>query len=468
MQNHPMNIDAHAVPMPRQEAGARPFKLTRWFSGLSLVCVAAMSAASALLLSSFLTDKMLHRDAELTMEFVQAMVLADRAAAYLLAGESRGQATDLEDTFKHFAQMQDVLRANVYARDRSVVWSSDKNLVGRKFDSNPELDEALAAELVVNSGIVSKEEHVQAEHQFSERGVQYFVETYVPLWDYSRRSVIGVVELYRTPDALFAAIHDGVKLIWASSVAGGLLLYLALFWIVRRADRIMRAQQQRLVDIETLAAVGEMASAVAHGIRNPLASIRSSAELALDRDHGPPRESAQDIIAEVDRVESWVRELLNYSRPVGGGLETVEINSIIDTSLSNFTREMDRRGILVAAQLAPALPRVRGHASLFGQVFNNLIANALDAMPGEGRIALASRLADDRRHVTVSISDSGKGIEPRDLEKVMKPFYTTKAKGLGVGLPLTKRILERHGGTLSISSQAGVGTTVTVQLIAAA
>jgi two-component system sensor kinase FixL len=70
--------------------------------------------------------------------------------------------------------------------------------------------------------------------------------------------------------------------------------------------------------------------------------------------------------------------------------------------------------------------------------------------------------------VTVSISDSGKGIEPRDLEKVMKPFYTTKAKGLGVGLPLTKRILERHGGTLSISSQAGVGTTVTVQLIAAA
>ena len=247
---------------------------------------------------------------------------------------------------------------------------------------------------------------------------------------------------------------------------GRLILYATLYWIVRRADGIMREQQQRLVDIETLAAVGEMASAVAHGIRNPLASIRSSAELALDGGSGPPRESAQDIIAEVDRVENWVRELLNYSRPVSGRLETVELNPIIQTSLENFTRELDKRGIVVSTQLAATLPRVRGHSSLFGQVFNNLIANALDAMPWHGRLTVASRLAADRKHVTISISDTGKGIEPGDLDKVMKPFYTTKAKGMGVGLPLTKRIIERHGGTLAISSSAGVGTTVTLQLVA--
>jgi signal transduction histidine kinase len=446
--------------------GSRPFNLTRRFSVLSLVCIASISAASALLLSNFLTDKMLHRDAVVSMEFVQAMVLSDKAATYFLAGRSSNTTGEFEQALKEFALMPDVLRANVYARDRSVIWSSDKSLIGKRFDDNPELDEALAGELVTESGIVRKEEHIEAAHQFLGDGVKYFVETYVPIWDQERTTVIGVVELYRTPDALFAAIHDGEKLIWASAAFGGLFLYATLFWIVWRADRIMRGQQRRLVEIETLAAVGEMASAVAHGIRNPLSSIRTSAELALEGG-GAQRESAQDIIAEVDRVENWVRELLDYSRPVSGGLETVELNSIIETSLEHFAREMDKCGVALSKQFAAALPRVRGHSSLFVQAFNNLISNALDAMPGHGQLTVASRLTDDRRHVEVRISDTGKGIEPGDLDKVMKPFYSTKAAGIGVGLPLTKRIIERHGGTLAIASSARVGTTVTLQLVAA-
>jgi signal transduction histidine kinase len=446
--------------------GSRPFNLTRRFSVLSLVCIASISAASALLLSNFLTDKMLHRDAVVSMEFVQAMVLSDKAATYFLAGRSSNTTGEFEQALKEFALMPDVLRANVYARDRSVIWSSDKSLIGKRFDDNLELDEALAGELVTESGIVRKEEHIEAAHQFLGDGVKYFVETYVPIWDQERTTVIGVVELYRTPDALFAAIHDGEKLIWASAAFGGLFLYATLFWIVWRADRIMRGQQRRLVEIETLAAVGEMASAVAHGIRNPLSSIRTSAELALEGG-GAQRESAQDIIAEVDRVENWVRELLDYSRPVSGGLETVELNSIIETSLEHFAREMDKCGVALSKQFAAALPRVRGHSSLFVQAFNNLISNALDAMPGHGQLTVASRLTDDRRHVEVRISDTGKGIEPGDLDKVMKPFYSTKAAGIGVGLPLTKRIIERHGGTLAIASSARVGTTVTLQLVAA-
>ena len=150
--------------------GSRPFNLTRWFSVLSLVCIALISVGLALLLSNFLADKLVRRDAVISMEFVQAVVLADKAAAYLLAGEARGAGGDLENTFKHFAQMPDVLRANVYARDRSVVWSSDRNLIGKKFETNPELDEALAGELVVNTGSVSKEEHSEAEQLFPEKG----------------------------------------------------------------------------------------------------------------------------------------------------------------------------------------------------------------------------------------------------------------------------------------------------------
>jgi signal transduction histidine kinase len=448
--------------------GRQPFNLTRWFSLLSLACIASISAVSALLLSNFLTDKMLQRDSLLSMEFVQAAVLSDKAAAYFLAGQPLGAGKELENTFQRLAHMPDVLRANVYARDRSIVWSSDDNLVGKNFPSNPELDEALHGEVVVNSGIISKEEHLKAGHSFSEEGVKYFIETYVPLWTDGRKEVIGVVELYRTPDALFEAIHDGQRLIWLSAALGGLFLYAALFWIVRHADRIMRKQHERLVETETLAALGEMASAVAHGIRNPLASIRSSAELALEGAANPPRESARDIIAEVDRMEQWVRELLGYSRPVGGGAETVELNSIIRRSLDNFAREMEKRNIDVSAQLGETLPVVRGDLGLLGQVFNSLIVNAVEAMPGNGRLTVSSRLAQDHRHVEVSFSDTGTGIEAGELGKVLKPFHTTKPKGLGLGLPLARRIVERYGGTLAIASTAGAGTAVTLRFIPAA
>lgn len=444
------------LPVPHP----RPFNLTRWFSVLSLLCVASISAVLALLLSNFLTDKMLHRDAALTMEFVQSVVLGDKATTYFLAGESGGTSKDLEDTFSYFAHMPDVLRANVYARDRSVAWSSDKSLIGRKFAANDELDEALAGELVVNSGVVSKEEHVSAEHPFSEKGVKYFIETYVPLWDHARKGVIGVVEVYRTPDALFETIRAGQRLIWASTALGGLFLYAVLFWIVRRADGIMREQQQRLVETEKLAAVGEMASAVAHGIRNPLASIRSSAELALDGETGPSRDSAQDIIEAADRLEKLVRNLLSYSHPLSGSLRNIGINALLRESLGNFARDMERRNIALSLDLQEPLPFTEGDAALLAQVINSLIANALEAMSENGRVTVTSRVAKDRKHVLVTITDTGPGIGPAEMGKIFKPFFTTKAKGLGIGLPLARRVIERCGGAIAIESSPGQGASV--------
>jgi signal transduction histidine kinase len=111
---------------------------------------------------------------------------------------------------------------------------------------------------------------------------------------------------------------------------------------------------------------------------------------------------------------------------------------------------------------------VQGDLGLLGQVFNSLIVNALEAMPRPGRLTVSSRLAPDRKHVEVSFSDTGTGIGSAELGKVLKPFHTTKPKGLGLGLPLARRIVERHGGTLAIASTAGAGTAVTLRFIAAA
>jgi signal transduction histidine kinase len=252
-------------------------------------------------------------------------------------------------------------------------------------------------------------------------------------------------------------------LIWGSAIAAGVFLYVVLFWIVRRADNIIRQQQERLLKAETFAVVGEMASAVAHGIRNPLSSIRSSAEIALEGDAGSFREPAQDIIGEVDRLERWVRSLLSYSRPLSGILKKIELNPILRESLGNFARDMERRNIAGVLDLQEPLPAVEGDALLLGQVMNSLLANALEAMVENGKVTLSSCVAAGRKHVLISLTDTGPGVEPAVLEQIFKPFYTTKPKGLGLGLPLAKRIIERFGGTIAIDSSPGTGTRVSLR-----
>jgi signal transduction histidine kinase len=357
--------------------------------------------------------------------------------------------------------MPDVLRANLHSRERVILWSSDRGLIGRQFLDNAELEEALRGTLVVHG-----EEYVKIEHGNLGRTTQGFIEIYSPVRDEARGEVVGVVELYKTPSALFEAIQTGRRAIWIGAALAGIFLYLALFWMVRRADNLIRVQRERLVQSETLAAVGEMSSAVAHGIRNPLANIRSSAELSLGGGAELWREAAQDVVSEVDRLESWVRDLLSYSQPLAGKLEPIQVGPLVQASLQSFERDRERRGIRASARVDQRLPPVTADPLMLGQVFNSLIANAVEAVDRDGRIAVTVQ-REGERQLRVSIQDSGPGMSRAQLASAFKPFYTTKARGLGVGLPLAKRIVERFGGSIAMASEPGKGTTVDVLLPAA-
>jgi two-component system, NtrC family, sensor histidine kinase HydH len=437
----------------------RSFNFTRWFAVTSLTCVFAIALVAAQLISQLVTDRLLRRDAEVTMEFVQSVIAADEVAGEFGRAAPPARRAQLEDTFKHIAQIPDVIRANVYGTDRTMLLSTDHQLIGKRFTENEELEDSLRGSLTYESGVMRKPEHEGIDFPFTGKHAAYFIEIYVPIRD--RDNVVGVVELYKTPDALSAAIHDARRLIWMSAVAGGGLLFAALFWIARRADRAMREQQHRLMQSETLAMVGEMAAAVAHAVRNPLAAIRSSAELAVEA--GPSREQAEDIVAEVDRIEGWVRELLGFTRPISGKREPMDTNAVIRASLEQFKRGL-KRDIALDAKLQEPLPTVRGDTALLGQVINSLLANAADAIPVSGQIRVTSRLAADGRHVEVDVADNGSGIDAANVDRVFKPFFTTKPRGLGLGLPLARRVLERYGGTLAVASVPGAGATFTVRL----
>lgn len=437
------------------------FNLIRWFSLTAMVSIALVSSLAAWALSAFLTDRMIRQEAELTASFVRSIVSTEEAYGYF-DGSRKASELQLEAFLNHMRGIDGVLRTNVYSAERILIWSSDRTLIGQKFEGNEELDEALDANLVIHSGVVDSNHLSKAEHRHLVEGNNRFVESYVPIFDPQGNRVLGVVELYKEPNELFAAISDGVRLIWISALGTGLVLFVALFWIVLRAHRIIEAQGEKLIENESLAVVGEMGSAVAHGLRNPLASIRSSAELALGSElPDDARSCAQDIVAQVDRLEGWIRELLTYAKPSHANLGPVAINEVLEESIASHVRALERRDIAIRRVFAGTLPAVRGDGPLLRQMIGSLISNASEAMNSAGSITVSS-YRDGNGRVVVQVADTGQGIHPDKLRTVFKPFYTSKPKGLGLGLPLVKRMIERIDGKLELDSVPGKGTTVTL------
>jgi two-component system sensor histidine kinase HydH len=445
----------------------KPFNMTRWFSWLSLASIMAVCAASSVLLSSFLTQHFLRHDADLTTVFLQSV--ADRAhtPAYASGGQPMLKAADFEDFFRNTAVPWGILRANIYAPDRRLIWTSDHKLAGQQFDQNPGLERALAGEISIEVGIAGEHDPKPERVFLSDKPVR-FVEIYMPIRNRDSGEVIGVAEIYREPRELFETIVRGTRLIWLLAALGGALLFAVLLWIVRRADKTIGEQHQRLLESETLAAVGELGSAVAHGIRNPLASIRTSAELCADEESCPARQSSLDIIAEVDRLERWVRRLLTYSHPDKGEPTSVDLCTVIALAEEQFRRECGKRNIALRLDLPQGLPAVAGDEPLLEQVFYSLFANAIEAMPAGGVLTVAVALEGEGRRVVVAIDDTGHGIAPEQLSRLFTPFATTKPHGMGLGLALVRRIIRRFGGNVRVENRADQGTRVTLDLIAAA
>lgn len=445
---------------PRPEI--RPFNFARWFALLSLACVVASAAGTALLLSRFLTEHILQRDAEVSSEFIEGIVRAERTWGWFLdpgAPDARGP---LDSFFNHVAEMPGVVRANVYQRDGTVLWSSDPAMTGQRFPDNHELDAAFGGRILVEYGTLAadKPEHVALG---TATGGSRFMEAYLPVWNADRTGVVGVVEIYRLPEALFRAVDEGVRLVWVSSAAGALLLYLALAWLVRRAARAIREQQERLMEAEALAAIGAVASAVAHGIRNPLASIRSSAELAAEEaTPEAAREAFADIVRESDRLEGWVRDLLLQARGEQVAPEAVALPALLRASLRSLAPAAERQGVHIDLAEA-AVPAVRGHPGPLAQAIENILGNAVEAMHAGGRVSVALSAVEGGRMVEIRIADTGPGLPPELPREGPPTFFSTKPRGTGLGLALARRIVARYGGSLALVSSAQ-GTIATIRL----
>lgn len=230
----------------------------------------------------------------------------------------------------------------------------------------------------------------------------------------------------------------------------------------RMEENLQRAHQMKLV--------GEWATALAHEIKNPLAGIKVSVEVLADElEAEEDRAVVQKAIQEIGRIKILLKSLLNFAKPPKPKLSATDLNALLDKSL-DFSLKHLGCGSAGAATIGftknfdPELSSVRVDPMQFQQIFLNLILNAVEAMPRGGQISVATCHHPKERSIAVEITDSGKGIERSDLDKIFQPFFTTKKKGTGLGLAITKRLVEQHDGQITVISEPGQGTTISIAL----
>jgi two-component system NtrC family sensor kinase len=206
--------------------------------------------------------------------------------------------------------------------------------------------------------------------------------------------------------------------------------------------------------LQRLASLGLLAAGVAHEIRNPLSVMRSETERLADtpRDLDYLKRHRDLMLKHIDRLDGIVKKILGLSKNKDKQQVEVDLNEVIETTLQFFAFKR----VAIKKELKPT-PKVKGDPGELQEVFINLIQNALDAMPDGGELRLRANTTGGR--AAVEISDTGKGMSEETSRKIFDPFYSTREAGVGLGLSIVERIVREHGGTISVESNVGKGTT---------
>ncbi len=239
----------------------------------------------------------------------------------------------------------------------------------------------------------------------------------------------------------------------------------------KRAEVEVKTMTQQLWQAAKLATMGELAASLAHELNNPLATVSMRIESLRTglTDNDPRRQSLEIVEKEIDRMARLVADLLQFGRRSQPQISTIDVREEVEKTLDLIQYHLRKRNMEVHKVFTPDARAVLADRQQLRQVFLNLFTNAADAMPGGGTLTISVSMADSPSQVLIEVSDTGSGIAPEILPKIMTPFFTTKpeGEGTGLGLPICRRIIQEHRGEFGIASEVGKGTTVSIRLPAA-
>jgi two-component system sensor histidine kinase AtoS len=230
----------------------------------------------------------------------------------------------------------------------------------------------------------------------------------------------------------------------------------------------LNEQMNQMQRAEQMTVVGEMAASIAHELKNPLTGIKIALQMLLENKNLSESESeiAYASFSQIKRMESLIKEVLDFARPKEPEYSETDINGLVEKTVSFIeavsSQSNGHCSVKVVKSLGADVPQIMADPMQIQQAVMNVVLNSYDAMPAGGTLGISTALADSS--VVISVSDTGDGISEKNMAKIFKPFFTTKVKGTGLGLSIIKGIVERHGGGLQLESVAGEGTTVTLTL----
>jgi two-component system sensor histidine kinase AtoS len=245
----------------------------------------------------------------------------------------------------------------------------------------------------------------------------------------------------------------------------------------------IRELEERLRRADRLAALGTMAAGIAHDIRNPLTSILIFSQLmSLHHDDPDVRAKFDRVVPrELERVQAVIEDMMELARPSSLHLEPTNMNEVLTQVLEIYENQAATLNVKLSKEFTPDLPFFTADRKRLHRCFSNIIANGIQSMASGGDLAVRTSLVPaagfsglqgnasavavlNGSAIRVVISDTGQGIPPDRLSRIFDPFYTTKEKGLGLGMAITHRIIEDHKGNIDVQSQVGLGTTFTIHL----
>lgn len=382
--------------------------------------------------------------------------ISNYRAAYPLAEENlRGVALSISAAVENIAVHDPTLQSLTTLRPKDVAFLALLDKEGTyRFHSNPDLvgsraeDDRYAEALTRGAAIEGRVLLGTGEKAY---------EFLVPLHLSDTTLILRLILHTYRADAVIRRAELNITVILALLLAGWVMAAIIYRFALREERHHLEMARQ-----ENLARLGEMGATLAHEIRNPLGGIKGFAQI-IEKKPMDTRNSdfAGLIVGEVLRLEHLVASLLAYARSDRSAPVLFAFDELVSHCVSLMRPELERQGVPVVVSCPEGL-QCQGDRDRLGQVLLNLIQNAIQAMPDGGTLSIAAAARDEG--VTVSVSDTGHGIGSEDQERMFEPFFTTRAKGTGLGLALCKKIVEEHNGTIDIASTPGRGTTVSVGL----
>jgi signal transduction histidine kinase len=211
-----------------------------------------------------------------------------------------------------------------------------------------------------------------------------------------------------------------------------------------------------------LAKLGEMAAVIAHEVKNPLAGIRGAIQVFGGRmmQEGINAQILTEIVTRIDALDQMMKDLLLFARPPKPKRTPIELVPLVKTTVSLLSEDPALRGVEI--EVSGAAPPVSADPDMLRVVFQNLLINGAHAMQGNGRMRVAVEPVDTM--CQIAFVDGGPGIPPDIREKIFTPFFTTKSRGSGLGLPTVKRLIEAHDGQIAVECPPSGGTTIVIRL----